>query len=79
MHFGLTRLLGDAVSAVVVLAVLGAGFRYLAGRAFGRAPGMSRLRVPGRRGLVTVRLSRAVTRAVVLAAQFAAGAPLGRR
>jgi hypothetical protein len=39
----------DLVSAVVVLAAFGAGFRYLAGRAFGRTPDMGRLRVPGRR------------------------------
>jgi hypothetical protein len=69
----------DLVSAVVVLAAFGAGLRWLAGRAFGRAPGMGRLRVPGRRGMVTIRLSRGVAWAVVLAARFACGAPLGRR
>ena len=79
MHFGLTRVLADTVSALVVLAAFGAGFRYLAGRAFGRAPGMPRLRLPGRRGAITLSLSRAVVRVVVLAARFASGAPLGRR
>ena len=79
MHFGLTRVLADTVSAVVVLAAFGAGFRYLAGRAFGRAPGMPRLRLPGRRGAVTLSLSRAVARVVVLAVRFASGASLGRR
>jgi hypothetical protein len=79
VHFGLTRVLADTVSAVVVLAAFGAGFRYLAGRAFGRAAGMPRLRLPGRRGAVTLSLSRAVARVVVLAAWFASGAPLGRR
>ena len=38
-----------------------------------------RLRVPGRRGLVTVRLSRAVAQLAVLAVRFATGAPLGKR
>jgi hypothetical protein len=79
VHFGLTRVLADTVSAKVVLAAFGAGFRYLAGRAFGRAPGMPRLRVPGRRGVVTLSLSRAVARAVVLAFRFVSGAPLSRR
>ncbi len=72
-------MLADTVSAVVVLAAFGAGFRYLAGRAFGRAPGLPRLRLPGRRGAITLSLSRAVARVVVLAARFASGAPLGRR
>ena len=34
---------------MVVLAVIGAGLRRLAGRAFGRGPGLSRLLVPGNR------------------------------
>jgi hypothetical protein len=76
---GLARAVTDTVSALVVLAAFGAGLRYLAGRAFGRAPGMPRLRVPGRRGLVTVRLSRAVAQLAVLAVRFASGAPLGKR
>ena len=79
MHFGLTRVLADTVSTLVVLAAFGAGFRYLAGRAFGRAPGTPRLRLPGPRGTITLSLSRAVARVVVLAARFASGAPLGRR
>ena len=37
------------------------------------------LRVPGQRGLITLSLSRAIGRAVALAARFAAGAPLGWR
>jgi hypothetical protein len=69
----------DLVSTVVVLTAFGAGFRWLAGRAFGRTPGMGRLRVPGRRGMITIRLSRAVAWVVVLAVRFASGAPLGRR
>ena len=79
MHFGLTRVLANTVSALVVLAAFGAGFRYLAGRRPGRAPGLPRLRLPGPRGTITVSLSRAVARVVVLAARFASGAPLGRR
>jgi hypothetical protein len=65
------RVLADTVCTVVVLAAFGAGFRYPAGRAFGRAPGPPRLRLPGRRGAVTLSLSRAVARVVVLAARFA--------
>ena len=71
--------MGPQVGTLVVLAAFGAGFRYLAGRAFGRAPGIPRLRVPGRRGAVTLSLSRAVAHVAVLAARFASGAPLGRR
>jgi hypothetical protein len=59
VRVGIAHAVTGLIAAVVVLAALGAGFRYLAGRAFGRAPGMPRLRVPGRRGLVAV--SRALT------------------
>ena len=42
-------------------------------------PARAACSAPRRRGAVTLRLARAVGRAVVLAARFAAGAPLGRR
>ncbi len=69
----------ELIAAVVVLAAFGAGFRYLAGRALGRAPGMPRLRLPGQRGPITLSLSRAVGWVVVRAVRFAIGASLGRR
>ena len=79
MHFGLAHAVTELIAAVVVLAAFGAGFRYLAGRALGRHPGMPRLRYPGRRGMTTVTLSRAVAWVVVRAVRFATGAPLGQR
>ena len=69
----------DLVSAVVVLAAFGAGLRWLAARAFGRSAPMPRLRLPGRRGGLLLGTWRVAVRAVVLAARFASGAPLGRR
>jgi len=81
VHFGLGRAVTEMVSAAAVLAAFGAGFRYLAGRAFGRQPGVPRLRAArfGRRGGLMAWLVRAGWRAVVLAGRFAAGAPLGQR
>jgi len=79
VRVGIAHAVTGLIAAVVVLAALGAGFRYLAGRAFGRAPGMPRLRVPGRRGLVAVHLSRVLGWVVVRALRFATGAPLGWR
>ncbi|MBV9380273.1 MAG: hypothetical protein JO242_06325, partial [Streptosporangiaceae bacterium] len=69
MHFGLGRAVTEMVSAAAVLAAFGAGFRYLAGRAFGRQPGVPRLRAArfGRRGGLMAWLVRAGWRAVVLA------------
>jgi len=78
VHTGFARLLTDLVSAVVVLAFLGAGLRWLGGRALGRS-GVPRLRVPGRRGTVAGLAVRAAWWLARLAGRFAAGAPLGQR
>ena len=77
MHAG-ARVLTDLVSAVVVLACFGAGFRWLAGRAFGRSR-VPRMRVPGRRGTLAGWAIRATWWLARLAGRFAAGAPLGQR
>jgi len=77
VHAGV-RVLTDVVSAVVVLAAFGAGFRWLAGRSLGysRVP---RMRVPGRRGTLAGWAIRTAWRAAVLAGRFAVGAPVGQR
>ena len=77
MHAGV-RVLTDAVSAVVVLACFGAGFRWLAGRALGRSR-VPRMRMPGRRGTAAGWALRAAWWLARLAGRFAAGAPLGAR
>ena len=82
MHGWLSRVITEAVSTVVVLAAIGAGLRALSGRAFGRAPRAFRphgFRAGGQRGMITLSLSRAIGRVVVMAARFAIGAPLARR
>jgi hypothetical protein len=71
--------IGGVISAAVVLAAFWAAIRLLAGRAFRRAAYPRRLLGPRRRGAVTLPLARAAWRLVLLAARFAAGAPLGRR
>jgi hypothetical protein len=71
--------IGGVISAAVVVAAFWAAVRLLAGRAFRRAAYPRRLLGPRRRGTVTLPLARAAWRIVVLAARFAAGAPLGRR
>jgi hypothetical protein len=71
--------IGGVISAAVVLAAFWAAVRLLAGRAFRRAAYPRRLLGPRRRGAVSLPLARVAWRAVLLAARFAAGAPLGRR
>ena len=80
MHAALDRLIGGAVSAVVVLAAF-AGLLGLAGRALGGRSRTPRLYAPGySRGWLTRPLARATWRLLLLAGRFAAGAPLsGRR
>ena len=71
--------IGGVISAAVVLAAFWAAVRLLAGRAFRRAAYPRRLLGPRRRGPVTLRLARTAGRALLLAARFAVGAPLGKR
>jgi len=78
VHTGFARVIADAVSAVVVLAAFGAGFRWLAGRALGSSR-VPRMRVPGRRGTLAGWALRAAWQLARLAGRFAAGAPLGTR
>ena len=71
--------IGGVISAAVVLAAFWAAVRLLAGRAFRRAAGPRRLLGPRRRGAVLLPLARTARWALLLAARFATGAPLGRR
>ena len=71
--------IGGVISAAVVLAAFWAAVRLLAGRAFRRAAYPRRLLGPRRRGAATLRLARLAGRVLLLAARFAAGAPLGKR
>ena len=71
--------IGGVISAAVVLAAFWAAVRLLAGRAFRRAAYPRRLLGPRRRGAVTLRLARTAGWALLLAARFAVGAPLGKR
>ena len=71
--------IGGVISAAVVLAAFWAAVRLLAGRAFRRAAYPRRLLGPRRRGAITLRLARLAGRALLLAARFAVGAPLGKR
>jgi hypothetical protein len=78
VHAALDRLVGGAVSAVVVLAAFG-GLLGLARRVLGSRSRYPRLRVPGQRGTLARPLARATWRLVLLAVRFATGAPLGQR
>jgi len=71
--------IGGVISAAVVLAAFWAAVRLLAGRAFRRTAYPRRLLGPRRRGAILLPMIRAAGRALLLAARFATGAPLGRR
>jgi hypothetical protein len=78
VHAALDRLIGNVVSALVVLAAFG-GLLGLARRALGSRSRYPWLRAPGQRGWLARPLARATWRLVLLAARFTVGAPLGQR